>query len=259
MPASPTRKRTERKAELLRLLHRNEQTSLPELARVMGVSDSTLRRDVRELVDSGSVRRRFGRVELIAPSGEEMPFALRQTVHEDEKRRIARKALELLRHGDTVVLSGGTTTLQLARLLPGQRRLTVITNALRVANALADRPGIDLVVLGGAVRPDEQTMHGHLAELGAREFRADKFVYGIEAISPRHGLTHSQLVEVGTDRALAEAAAQVIVLADHSKFGRVAPALVLPLSRVYAIVTGHEVAPDVVRGLRAQGVQVLLA
>lgn len=184
---------------------------------------------------------------------------LRTTFNAEEKQRIARAALELIRNGETIFVLGGSTTLELARLLPGQRQVTVLTNALLVANAVVDRPGIKLVVLGGVVREDEQTMHGHLTLYAAEQLHADKIFYGIEAISLEHGLTHSQLVEVSTDRALLKAANQTIVLADHTKFNRLAPARVVPLNEVDILITGREAPPETVLALQQAGVQVILA
>jgi DeoR/GlpR family transcriptional regulator of sugar metabolism len=259
MTLSANSKHTDRKVSLLRELQAHDSLTLNELAQQLGVSESTLRRDLREIIDAGYARLSAGRVELASSTGEEVPFPLRERVNDVEKKRIARAALELIQNGETVFISGGTTTLELARLLPGHRRLTAITNSLRVVNALVDRPGIELVVLGGKLRPDEQTMHGHLTELAAQELRADKFFYGIPAIHPLHGLTHGQTNEISTDRAMAAAVTHIIVLADHTKFGRVAPALVMPLSRISTVITGCEIAPEYLESLRVQNVRVVLA
>ena len=252
-------KKSERRTHILRLLRENENVTLQDIALALDVSISTARRDLDELVKARLIRRKSGRAEIVTPPGEEISFALRATDNEDEKRRIARAALDLVQNGETIYISSGSTALEFACLLPGQRRLTVITNALRVANALVDKSGIDLIVLGGAVRPDEQTLHGHLTELGAQQFRADKMFYGIQAISLRHGLTHSQIVEVNTDRVIARSVNQVIVLADHTKFGKVAPVLVLPLSEINVIVTGLEIAREIVEELEASQIRVVLA
>ncbi len=256
---STSQKRVERRAALLQLLQGYATLSIDDLARRVKVSNSTLRRELHNLAAEGLVRVSTGNVSLASPSNEERPFALRALSNRIEKARIGRAALDLVQNGDTVFISGGTTTLELAKLLPGQRRLTVITNALRVLNLLADQPGIDLVTFGGAVRPGEQTMHGHLTELGVAQFRADKLFFGIEAISLQHGLTHSQIPEVSTDRALVGAATQTIVLADHTKFGRVAPALVVPLEKIQVIVTDRDLPADVLQGLRSKAIQVILA
>jgi DeoR family transcriptional regulator, aga operon transcriptional repressor len=243
----------------MEVLQRYDSIPIEALARQVGLSSSTLRRELRDLVNESLVVVNVGKVSLARPSNEEKPFALRSLLNCDEKVRIAEAALELVSNGDTVFIAGGTTTLELARLLPGQRRLTVITNALRVVDLLVDQPGIDLIALGGAVRPGEQTLHGHLTDWGVAQFRADKLFYGIEAISLQHGLTHSQIVEVSTDRALANSATQTIVLADHTKFGKVASALVMPLEKVHVIITGRDLPVETLNALRTLGLQVVLA
>ncbi len=257
MPTSSVSKLPERKIKILNILRQKQSIAPGDLAQIIQVSESTLRRDLNELVETGLVQRRFGKAELTLSSDNELPFLLRTTINEDEKRRIAQTALNLLQNGETVFISGGTTTLELARLLPEQRRLTVITNALTVANLLVDKPGINLVILGGQVRADEQTMHGHLTVWGVQQLRADKLFYGAEAISLEHGLTHSQLIEVNTDRALADAATKMILLADHTKFDKVAPACIVPLSQVDVIITGHETSADYIEKLQAQNIQII--
>jgi DeoR/GlpR family transcriptional regulator of sugar metabolism len=251
-------KRTDRQVSLIRLLQENEPISVYDLSQASGLSQSTLRRELHQLVEEGLVKVNVGQVTLAAFS-EEMPFAFRKMMNIDLKREIARAALDLIQNGETIFISGGTTTLELARLLPGQRRVTAITNALRVANLLVDVQGIDLVLLGGAVRPGEQTLHGHLTEWGVHQFRADKLIYGTEAISLQHGITHSQIVEVGTDRALANVATQVILLADHTKFGKVAPAFVFPLDRVHVLVSDQDLPDETVQHLTSKNIQVILA
>jgi len=255
---SSSTKKTDRQATLIRLLQDSEPISISDLSQASGLSQSTLRRELHQLVEEGLIKVNVGQVTLAA-SAEEMPYAFRKMVNFELKRKIARASLDLIQNGETIFIAGGTTTLELARLLPGQRRLTVITNTLRVANLLVDIPGIDLVVLGGAMRPGEQTMHGHLTEWGVHQFRADKLFYGTEAISLQHGITHSQLVEVGTDRALANAATQVIVLADHTKFGKVAPAFVFSLDRVDILISDGDLPDEIVQSLKSNNIQIILA
>ncbi len=258
MKISSSGKRTERQISLIRLLQENETISINDLSRAAGLSQSTLRRELHKLAEEGLVKVNVGQVTL-APFSEEMPFAFRKIVNIDLKRKIAQASLDLIQNGETIFIAGGTTTLELAKLLPGQRRLTVITNALRVANILVDVHGIDLVLLGGAVRSGEQTLHGHLTEWGVQEFRADKLIYGTEAISLQHGITHSQIVEVSTDRALASAATEVIVLADHTKFGKVAPAFVFPLERIHILVSDKDLPDETIQSLASKNIQIILA
>ena len=255
---APSKKRVNRKVNLLQFILERESIDLNELANLQGISASTLRRDVHELIGAGYIRFNSGKVEVASTTRDEIPFGLRELVNHDEKQRIALAALELIQNGDTIFISGGTTTLELARLLPGRRRLTMITNSVRNANAVIDKPGSDLVILGGQVRPEEQTMHGHLTEMAVQELRADKFFYGIPAIHPRHGLTHGQTNEIHTDRSIANVVTQIIVLVDHSKFGKVASALVLPLNKIDIIITGQGISTEYQENLHAQNVKVVV-
>jgi DeoR/GlpR family transcriptional regulator of sugar metabolism len=259
MSSKISQRKAERKSRLLRTLSQNGSLSVDDLAAKLGISSSTLRRELHDLIESGVVSLHAGIAELVTTSETEFPFHARRLMNQEEKKRIAAAALELIQNGEVIFMAGGTTTLELARLLPGQRRLTVITNVLHIANLLVDQPNINLVTLGGIVRPYEQTMHGLLTEVGIQQLRADKFFYGVQAISLQHGITHSQLQEVSTDRALAAAATKTVVLADHTKFDRLAPALVLPLEKVHVIVTGQETASDFVDPLREMGINVIAA
>jgi DeoR family transcriptional regulator, aga operon transcriptional repressor len=252
-------KRSERQDQIVRVLRENGAATVEDLANELGASPVTLRRDIRVLGEAGLLERRAGRVTLAGNGAGELPLALRSKVNQEEKQRIAQAALDLIGNGETIMISGGTTTYELARLLPGQRRVTVITNALPVAELLADKAGITLIVLGGILRPGERTLHGHVTEMGAQELRAEKFFYGIHAISLQHGLTHNLVQEVSTDRSLIHASMQTIVLADHTKFGKVASAIVVPVSQVHMVISGRELAPEYIEGLKAREVQVLLA
>ena len=153
---SSSRKRNERKITVLQVLQSTEAVPITELARRLQVSSSTLRRELRDLSGEGLISVSVGKVSLATPSNEERPFVLRTLLDSEEKKRIGRAALDLVQNGDTIFIAGGTTTLELARLLPCQRRVTVITNALRVVDLLVDQTGIDLIVLGGALRSGER-------------------------------------------------------------------------------------------------------
>src|SRR6266487_223680 len=134
---SLSNKRADGKASLIRLLQEKEPISIHDLAQMSGLSQSTLRRELHQLVEERLIRVNVGQVTL-ATSSEEMPFAFRKMLNIDVKQKIAQASLDLIQNGETIFIAGGTTTLELARLLPRQRRLTVITNALRVANLLVD-------------------------------------------------------------------------------------------------------------------------
>ena len=135
----------------------------------------------------------------------------------------------------------------------------MITNALDVANALLDREGIELIVLGGVVRPRMHSMLGHLAELAATELRADTLFMGIGAISVDQGLMNDSVPEILIDRALRRMARSVVVLADASKFEQAAPGFVFGLEEVRTLVTDDGARPETLAAVRRRGVEVVVA
>ena len=151
-----------------------------------------------------------------------------------------------------------TTTLEVARSLRRQRRLTVITNSLLALNELADAPDTTLVGLGGLLRRSEMSFIGHITEQALAEVRADKVIIGIRAIDAEQGLTNDFLPETMTDRAIMRIAREVIVVADHSKCGRVSAAFVAPLSAMRTLVTDSGTPPEFVDALTTQGIRVVV-
>ncbi len=245
---------SERRAQLLARLDEEGRASVDALARDLGVTPSTIRRDLARLAADGAIVRTYGG----AAAGTTLPGRDPLDPRIGAKRAIGAAAATLVEDGQTIAISSGTTALELARRLV-DRRLTVITNALDVAGVLIDRPAIELVVLGGVVRPEMHSMLGHLAELALLELRADALFMGIGALSAEHGLMNDSIPEILTDRALRRAARACVVLADSSKLGAVAPAYVFGIDQVDTLVTDADADPREVAALEARDVRVILA
>jgi DeoR/GlpR family transcriptional regulator of sugar metabolism len=175
----------------------------------------------------------------------------------DEKRRIGKAAAALVEPRDSLFIGSGTTALEVARNLPPDRELTVVTNSLLALNVLAERQDLTLVCLGGMLRHSEGSMIGHIAEQALKELRLHKAFLGVRAIDVEAGLTNDYLPETMTDRQILSAARQVILLADHSKCGRVSSGFLAPLTRVHTLITDSATPADFVTRVRAEGVQVL--
>ena len=242
----------DRRDRLLSLLGANGQASVGDLARGLGVTSATIRRDLQRLATEGRLLRTYGGAALTD----------RRTVHDittlAAKQAIGAVAAHLVVDGSTIAIGSGSTALELARRLV-DRRLTVITNALDVANVLVDRAGIELILLGGAIRPRMHSMLGHLAEMATAELRADTLFMGIGAISVDHGLMNDSIPEIQTDRALRRMARSVVVLADATKFDLVAPAWVFGLDDVDTIVTDSSLDAGRVSEIERRGVRVIVA
>lgn len=243
----------QRELVLLERLRDDGHASVRALATDLGVTPSTIRRDLGRLARSGQLIRTYGGARTV----DARPLLAGDPML-DAKRAIARAAAGMVEDGSTVVVGSGSTALEFARRI-ADRRLTVITNALDVATLLVDQPAMELIVLGGVVRPGMHSMLGHLVELAARELRADMLVMGIGAISLEQGLMNDSVPEILSDRALRGMASSVVVLADSSKFGQVAPAYVYGLDAVDTIVTDAGIPAPTVAALRARGVKVVVA
>ena len=147
----------------------------------------------------------------------------------------------------------------MARHLKGKKGLTVITNALNIANELAEEQDITLIVVGGLLRHSELSMIGHIAEQTLQELNADKVIMGMRALSLSEGLSNDYLPETMTDRAIISFAPEVILVIDYSKFDKVSTALVAPVTYVSKIVTDDQAPPEIVAELRDLGIEVILA
>jgi DeoR/GlpR family transcriptional regulator of sugar metabolism len=244
----------ERRARLVEHLRSDGRASVAQLADGLGVTPSTIRRDLQHLARDGRLLRTYGGAAI----ADRLSGPLTDDPAREAKRRIARAASALVADGSTIAIGSGSTALEFARVLV-DHRLTVITNALDVANVLLDRDGIELIVLGGVVRPRMHSMLGHLAELATSELRADILFMGIGAISVEQGLMNDSVPEILIDRALRRMARSVVVLADASKFEQVAPGFVFGLDEVDVLVTDDSVPAATLAAVRERGVRVVVA
>jgi DeoR/GlpR family transcriptional regulator of sugar metabolism len=140
-----------------------------------------------------------------------------------------------------------------------RRNLTVLTNSLPVVNTLAGVEGITVICLGGMLRDSELSFIGHITEQALAEVRADKVFIGTRAISLEYGLTHEHLPETMTDRAILKAGKEIIVLADHTKFGLAATVRLAPLERIHTIVTDEQTPRDFADVVQKKGIRLVIA
>jgi DeoR/GlpR family transcriptional regulator of sugar metabolism len=246
-----------RQAQIRKLVEERQRVTVAELSTVLNVSEATIRRDLDEL-DGEWVQRTHGGALVRLRGTNELPVLQRMADHSAIKRRIGQAAANLVRPGETIFISSGTTALEAARCLPLDMHLTVISNSLPVVNELAGRSNIDLVVIGGMFRQDELSMVGHPAEQVLREFRTDRTFIGMRAIDSRRGFTNDYMPEILTDRAILNISSQVVVLADHSKFGRIYSVFVAPVTAAHFIITDEGIEAEMVDELRETGIQVIV-
>jgi len=249
----------ERQGRIREMVEEQGRVFVPELSSYFKVSEATIRRDLEELNKLGQIRRTHGGALRPERMPKQPPMQQRMNENPEEKILIGKAAQQIIRNGETIFLGSGTTVIEVARHLPPDINLTVITNSLPVVNELVAHQGIELIVIGGMLRPRELSMVGHVAEQAVREFRADRVFLGMYAIDVGCGFTSDYPPEIMTDRAILEIAPQVVVLADHSKFNRVSSMLVAPVTVAQVVITDRAAPDEIVGQLRDLGLQVIQA
>ena len=238
------------------------RASVTALADRFDVTSETVRRDLAVLERSGSVQRvpggavKAGTVEVV----NELGLAQRESSHTAEKAAIARAAIRFLpSDGGSVIFDAGTTTYQAAKLLPADRRLTVISTSLQLGQALTAHERATLLMVGGRVRGLTQAAVGAETVAALGKMRASVAFVGTNGISEGHGLSTPDAEEASVKSAIVAAAQRVVVLADSSKMGREDFSSFAPLDEVDVLITDDGIDPEFSAALSAHGIEVVIA
>jgi DeoR/GlpR family transcriptional regulator of sugar metabolism len=248
---------TERLQLIERFINERQHVRVAELSKYFAVSEPTIRRDLQKLEEMGQIRRAHGGASAMERAMLDLPIAQRVVECIEEKRRIGRTAAQLIQDDETIFLGSGTTTLEVARHLHEKKNLTVITNAINVAQCLASNPDINVIITGGVLRHSEFSMIGYIVEQTLKELHADKVIVSMRAVSVNEGLTNHNLLETMTDRKIIQFAREVILVADHSKFDKVSTAVIAPITAVHKVVTDTQTPQETIQSLRARGITVI--
>jgi len=248
----------ERWEHLRALLRQQPVMRVEDFCRQLKVSPATVRRDLDALTERGEIRRVHGGAVLVERRISEPVFETKAAIALKEKQRIARAALEFIKPGDTIYLDGGSTLLELARLLTDHANLTVVTNSLRAALELAGR-GPRLILVGGELRRLSQTVVGTLTRLVLQELHLDKAFMGAIGLTIQEGLTTTEPSEAFTKELVMKQAQQVIVLADSSKAGKVTFVRAGNLDDVDVLITDTKLERDLARQLTEKRIKLIKA
>ena len=247
-----------RQRQLLEFVRLKGDSSVADLARVLGVTTQTVRRDVRLLEEADLVARYHGGVGL--PSTvENIDYAQRQVMNVEAKRRIAALVARQVEPGRSLILDLGTTTEEVARALVHHRALRVVTNNLNVAAIMASNEEAEVLIAGGLVRNRDRGIVGEATIDFIRQFRVDVGVIGVSSIEPDGTLLDYDYREVRVAQAVIEQAREVWLVADRSKFSRGAMVRLGHLSQIDKFFTDAPVPPAVLRVLEASQVELLVA
>ena len=240
--------KNERKREILRQLLEDGQVRVEQLAERFETSMATIRRELSNLDDAGFLRRTHGgaiQVEpmLYEPFGRLSSFAAQAQVQAAEKRRIGLAAAGMIQDGEIVALSAGTTTTQVGRSIHDRKGVTIVTNAINIAMELSHRLDLKIIMTGGFLNKTCFALSGDSGIASVNEMFYDWAFISVDGIHPEHGLT-SDTPELGAvSRAMIQQSRKTVVVADHSKFGKVCKMLIAPVAKVDLIVTDKSAPP----------------
>ena len=248
----------ERLAKIAHLLREHHVVRVQELCDTIGVSPATVRRDLTEMEARGLIRKVHGGAVSVDTRLDEPLFDDKTTVNVDEKQRIAHAALDLISTNDTIFLDGGSTVLALAALLGEMRRLTVVTNSLRVASALSgSRPRV--IVIGGELRALSETFVGPLTGLMIEKLHVDTAFMGTIGLSLDKGLTTTDPREAYTKQQVIQSAQRVVLLADSSKIGAVSFVGFGAIDDIATLITDRGAAKRELHTIRKHDVTIITA
>jgi DeoR family fructose operon transcriptional repressor len=242
----------ERRSRILRITEESGFVALQRLVTEVGASESTIRRDLEYLDSTGLIQRTRGGAAFVGDS--QPDFDARRTLASVEKQQIAQRMADLIAPGETVLLDGGTTTLEVARNLTG-KTLQVLTNSLPIASLLMNRPEVELIFIGGYVYPKTGVALGELSVDALRKMHASRLVMSTGGVTA-DGLFNSNALLVETERQMIRTADRVTLVADSSKFGQRALSHLCSLSDVDEVVTDDGLSDDWRQVLESAGVRV---
>ena len=251
-------KAAERQLRIRQMFEAKDFLDTETLCRELEASESSVRRDLDQLEAESILKRVYGGAVPVSANGNgAFDFTVESGRFSDEKGRIARLTAGLIEDGQTVILDGGSTVAAVAGELAG-KSLHIVTNSLPIAEKLEARRNIELTLTGGYLDPRIRVMLGPLCEQMLSLIRADMLIMGIGSVSEA-GFSNNNTLVVGSEQKMIEIATRVIIVADHSKFGRGAMVPVAPLEAANILVSDSELDAEYVELLRGKGIEVLLA
>jgi DeoR family transcriptional regulator, aga operon transcriptional repressor len=249
---------------LLELLTERGRLEIDDIAVELGVSAATIRRDFDQLAQQQLLTRTRGGAVSNSVSYD-LPLRYKTSRNADEKQRIGAAAAGLVRRGSIVGLTGGTTSTEVARAITargslqitdGEPAVTIVTNAVNIANELTVRPQVKIVMTGGVARPQSYELIGPLAQRTLDDLTLDLAILGVNGIDPDYGASAHNEGEASINASMASRARQVVVVADSSKLGQRAFARVCPIGDIGILITDMKAPDDLVGRFEKAGVEV---
>lgn len=248
----------ERRDKILTIIQKRNRISVAELSKEFNVGEVTIRRDLSELEERGLIHRTHGGA-ILADSGlDEPPLKERELRNHNQKERIAQFIAQIIRNGETIMMDGGSTTLQIAKQLKSKSNLLVVTNSISVAEEFMNSNDCEVIVTGGELRKSTGMMVGPIAERTLRLFRADRVIIGMSSLLPDEGLFTVNAGEADLKRTMMDCGKEIIVVMDSSKINKVTFSFVSDFSKIDKFITDDGVSDEVIKKLDQAQVEVIV-
>ena len=249
----------ERRSIIINELEQKGKVDVRELSKMFGVSEVTIRNDLAQLEKKNILIRARGGALKMDPVGIDYHISEKDKINIKAKQLIGIRAAQFVNNGDTIMIDSGTTAMELVRNLDEKLELTVITNALNIANQFYNRNNVQVIIPGGVLRNKSFSLIGSAAEKSLKNYFCDKLFLGVDGFDIENGLSTPNLEESHFNTTMIEMSHQIIVLADSSKIGKRSLAFICPVSQVDYLVTDSGISIEQKNALENLGVQVIIA
>ena len=249
-----------RRKKILQLLEEKSQILVPQLSQSFGVSEVTIRNDLDVLEKKNMlIKVRGGAIKIESNVSVDQNLSEKSRLHYREKSLIGQKSAGLIKESETILLDSGTTTMHVADNLAQFSEITLLTNALNIANHVGSFPGTSVIILGGYLRKKSYSLIGPLAENALKNFHVDKLFLGVDGFDTQNGIYTPNVEEAHLNQLMIEVSQEVIVVADSSKFNNRSFALISNLDKIDRVVTDKGITKEDKQRLLKAGIEVLVA
>lgn len=249
----------QRREKILEMIKEDGHAKVLQLSKIFKVTEVTIRQDLEKLEKDGYVEREHGGAYLKNVGIQVKNIALQKQENLEEKAAIARKAVEFINDGDTIILDSGSTTTEIAKLIGGFKNLTVITNSLNIALILGADPEINLVVTGGEFKAPTLSLTGQKAADFFDNLHVDKLFLATAGITLKSGLTYPSISDICVKRAMIESANKVYLVADSSKIGKSSFASLGALSLIDYLITDSKINEEYMLMFSKHDIKLIVA
>jgi DeoR/GlpR family transcriptional regulator of sugar metabolism len=246
----------DRRRKILDIIKEKESVKVPDLSKKFDVTLETIRRDLEKLENEGHIKRSYGGAVLNKSTNEDMPINIREITNKDDKNSIGKAVADLIEDGDTILMDSSTTILYVAKYLK-DKKITIITNALKIPMILAGHSNIQIISTGGTLKSSSLSFVGHWTESAIEKYYVNKAVLSCKAIDIEHGIMEPHQLETEVKKTMINSCEKVILAADSSKFNRKSFIKAYPLETIDILVTDKSLSNRWLETLKDDGVEVI--